>query len=228
MQIVVKFVALATVCSVAAYGAGRLIEPQASPVRKGSSQEPSQIANGSPFEMNDIQRVLHMHVCNEAEKLLNQTQYDSVRQKIILAQNYLVMTLLDPKQQKANLAFIQVDEYRPGPGPWDRVRKAPSKAKAILKVDGAQQAAFNAYLSEEHARKKAAIADLEGLPREEAQRIYAERMARKSRDEHRAEWDSNLKREQENMLKHLTAAQKAEWQMFMKLTDQEFLNAVTP
>ncbi|MGV3616184.1 MAG: hypothetical protein ACO1SV_12690 [Fimbriimonas sp.] len=225
-----KFFALALACSTAAYAVGFAwqvekpipVKPIAAGARVGN------VSTASNFHdtLTPIQQALSMHISHKGNVLMEDVADPKVRDRIIVAMNYLMMITLSPAQQDANLAWIQIDTYRPGPGPWDRVRKAPTLVDAILRVTPSQQKQFAKWEAEAVERQRHKWAHLAGMPKEEAIQRQREEMARKSRAQHQAEWSAMLAREQSQIVSILTREQRDEWNEIMAKTDLEYRQAL--
>jgi hypothetical protein len=227
----IKFGVLAVCCSIAAYGLGRVLEIQASPAggqpmsTRGEAPAGA-VARSSGFpKVNAAQQALLMHISHVGNVQLDHVKDQPTRDRIIVAMNVLSMNVLDGAQQKQNLAWIQLEQYRPGAGPWDRVRNAETKIKALLTLSPDQIQRIDKFSSAEATERQKEFADLKGMPRDKANEEMRRRMARKTREEHQADWSAMLKRGQDFIVKQLTPAQRKEWDTIMSLTEREYKSA---
>lgn len=131
-----KFIALTLACSSVAYGFAFW---QSAPPQKKVYPVARKINLREGF--TPIQDALTSHIIHEGSYLVDITK-PPVQQRMVVAQNYLLMLLQSPSQQANMLEMIQVDRLFPSPSPWDRVRKAPGIADAILRVTDAQRKQF--------------------------------------------------------------------------------------
>lgn len=108
-----------------------------------------QIAAKVDGNANCAQEFLFRNFVTYQGMLLTQTDYEPQRDAVIIAVNVSHMWTLTPAQQKSvQKNVLELDRYRPGSGPWDAVRKAPSKVKALLTVTPAQEAKIEAIENE--------------------------------------------------------------------------------
>jgi hypothetical protein len=121
------------------------------------------------------------------------------------------MYVLTPAQKKQNLDWIEIDKYKPGAGPWDRVRQAPSKVKAILEISKGQMQAINRFEAKEAARMDKIFADPAFSSMAPADRVARMAVGKPSPEE---------------FLRLLTPAQRKEWDAILALTEREYKNAI--
>jgi hypothetical protein len=111
----------------------------------GGSQiaDTSSLATAQRVPANAAQEVMSRHFSTYQLYLLEQSEHQPQHEDVILALNVADMWVLTPAQQKdSQKNVLQLDKYMPSPSPWDAVRNAPSRIKALLNITEAQTAAI--------------------------------------------------------------------------------------
>lgn len=160
----------------------------------GAPAAQESLASQSRAGANNVQQALFSQFIAHQSMLLAQATNDDQSGAVILANNVAWMWILSPAQQEAEKRdTLQLDKYRPGSGPWDAVRKAPSKVKHLLSLTKEQDAAILSI------RNAGSDPFLEVA---RSNRTYVEKT--------KAHW-KNAEAESEAIRKVLNAEQKKEW-----------------
>ena len=189
-----KFIALALACSAIAFGFA-FHQGQTAPKKTYPVSRKLNLKAG----FTPIQDALASHIIHEGSYLVDTTK-PPVQQRMVVAQNYLLMLLQSPSQQANMLEMIQVDRLFPSPSPWDRVRKAPGVADAILRISDAQRKQFEKFDRQGYGTPPLGAAPGDWIQARRAQLAHQRTVIRPI----------------------LTPAQRAEWDEILAKVDSEF------
>lgn len=183
-----KFIALALACSTVAYGFAYW---RGAPVQQRKAYPVARKLNLREG-FTPIQDALASHIIHEGSYLVDTTA-PPAQQKVVVAQNYLLMLLQSPSQQANMLEMIQVDRLFPSPSPWDRVRKAPGVADAILRITDAQRRQFQQFDRQGYGTPPLGVAPGDWIQARRAQLAHQRSVIRPIlTQDQRSEWDEIL------------------------------------
>ena len=139
-----KFASLTLACSATAYAIGFAWQaaPAGSSARRYSAQDASPVARKINLRegYSPIQDALCSYIIHHGSCEIDAEGDTPIRKQLIVSQNYLLMLMQDRTQQANQLKMINIERLLPGP--WERVKNAPTMANAILKVTPEQERLF--------------------------------------------------------------------------------------
>jgi hypothetical protein len=209
-----KFAALTAICGTAAYAIGSAWSPP-TPASRDQPHRASQVATTvKPLDLRagftPIQRVLMSHIVFQAEEAREGIADETVLERVVVAQNYLLMLMQSPSQQANMRRNIRFEGHRPDL--WDRILRAPSRVRAILRVTPGQQAKFARWNAEHRIVRPI--------------RSSQAAAATKTRAQHRAARRAHLAQQRAFVRSILTPAQRAEWDAMLKTVAAEYRAAL--